>query len=494
MSSKIACISPNIVSQKGDVAGTGIPYFPFGLVYLATYLREQGRPIQFIDSFSEKPFQLKEHHGFLYQGLTPEEIVKRLEKDVEICILYAGQVYAHTSILEIAKLLKKKGKTVLVVENAQAVTAYSLQHAYKDFFAAGVDYLISGDPEPRIFGLLDVIEKNAKPESVDGLIWKNGEEVVLNEKKVFQDVDVLPFPDWSLLNLKNYWKIHYAHAPLSRKKYLPLLTSRGCPLVCAFCVTPATNGHKWRPRNAVNVVDEIEYNVKKYGVTEFHLEDLNPTVKKKRMVEISKEILKRNLIVDLKFASGTKAETYTIDTIRWMAKAGFSYFSISPESGSPRVLRLMKKYFDHDFALKQVREMNKLKTYSQACFVLGFPGETEEDLKMTQQYVKALTKAGVDEIALFIMTPVPGSQVYTSITKGYEDISRLTFTPSWRPEYKELAKWRKKIVLTFLWTKLLYHPINLFRQGLRVFIGNYKTKMEMTLNRLLKTHLLFKKT
>jgi radical SAM superfamily enzyme YgiQ (UPF0313 family) len=315
----------------------------------------------------------------------------------------------------------------------------------------------------------------------------------MNPKIKIQDVDKLPFPDWDLINLENYWNLGYAHAPLTEKKYLQILTSRGCPLICEFCVVPATNEKKWRPRSAKNVVDELEKYSKKYGVTEYHIEDLNPTVNRYRIIEICKLLIKRKLKLSLKFAAGTKAETFDINTIEWMAKAGFSYISISPESGSPRVLKLMRKYFNHEQALLQVKRMHELGIPSQACIVLGFPGETEEDLLLTKKYVKQLAKAGLDEVALFIMTPVPGSAVFDSVAPGYKNISELTFTPKWRKEYKNLVKWRMKILALFVATKAIHHPDKIIMNGVNLMNGRFKTKTEMTLNRIMKTHLLFKK-
>lgn len=491
---KITLISPNIVSQKGDVAGTGIPYVPISLVYLATYLKEKKQDIQFIDSFSENPFQVVEKRNFLFQGITPKQIKKRIETNTELIILYAGQVYAHESLLDIIKEVQTLNIPILIIENTQAVTAYSLRHAYKDFIELGVKYVLSGEAEPRIMDFLDLLKGKKKPNEVDGLIYqdKNG-KIKMNPKILIQDVDKLPFPDWDLEKIKNYWKLGYAHAPLTEKKYLPILTSRGCPLICQFCVVPATNEKKWRPRSPKNVVDELEFNHKKYGVREFHLEDLNPTVNRYRIIEICKEIIKRNLKLNLKFAAGTKAETFDLDTIEWMAKAGFSYISISPESGSPNVLKLMKKYFNHAQALKQIEKMHELGITSQACIVLGFPGETQKDLELTRKYVKALTKKGLDEVALFIMTPVPGSATYDKVVPDYKKISELTFTPSWRKEYKNLTMWRLKILKTFLVTRSIYHPVKLARQGVNFFSGRYRTKYEMTLRRIIKTHFKFKK-
>jgi len=389
--------------------------------------------------------------------------------------------------------VKKLNVPIVITENTQAVTAYSLQHAYKDFFSAGVDYVLSGEAEPRIDDFILMLNGKKKKSEVDGLIYKENGKIRMNPKIKFQDPDKLPFPDWDLVNLENYWKLGYAHAPLTEDKYLPILTSRGCPLLCNFCVVPATNAVKWRPRSAKNVVDELEKYSKKYGVKEFHIEDLNPTVDRKRIIEICKLILKRKLKLSLKFAAGTKAETFDLNTIDWMAKAGFNYISISPESGSPRVLRLMKKYFNHDQALEQVRKMHSLGITSQACIVLGFPGETEEDLKMTQDYVVKLARAGLDEVALFIMTPVPGSKAFDMVAPKYKNISELTFTPKWRKEYKDLVRWRMRILASFVATKSFFHPLKTSMNAVHMLTGNFRTKTEMTLFRILKTHLLLRK-
>jgi len=232
---------------------------------------------------------------------------------------------------------------------------------------------------------------------------------------------------------------------------------------------------------------------KKYGVHEIHIEDLNPTVNRYRIEDICKLIIKKKLKLMIKFAAGTKAETFDLKTIDWMAKAGFKYISISPESGSPRILKLMRKYFNHEEALKQVEKMHKLRITSQACFVLGFPDENDEDLKLTKQYVKRLARAGLDEIALFIMTPVPGSKAFDMVAPDYKDISQLTFTPKWRKEYKKLVKWRIKILIAYVSTKLIYHPFKLFMHLINFITGHFRTKLEMTLYRIFKTHFVIKK-
>jgi anaerobic magnesium-protoporphyrin IX monomethyl ester cyclase len=486
----LALINPNIVMQKDDFFGTGIPYMPVELAYTAAVLREKSIPFVLIDSFGQNPMKLTPEDGFFVQGLTNPEIIKQIPEDCSHIIVYCGLVVTFKRIISILGAIKQKyPKTPIVcLENTQQVTAFSMIEAAPKLLDAGADILLVGDPEERI---MDIIH-GKKLHTIKGLIFKEKKEVVKTERAPFiDDVDSLPFPAWDLFPLKNYWKLGYAHAPLTKKKYLPLLTSRGCPFGCRFCVIPATNIRRWKPRSPKNVVDEMEFWQRKLGIVEFHIEDLNPTIRKERMVDISKEILARKLQVTFKFGAGTKIETVDDETIDWMARAGLRYLSCSPESGSPKILKAMDKPFDHVRALQLIERLNKNHVTTQACFVLGFLDETEEDRKLTAQYVKKLVKAGIDEIALFIMTPIPGTYTFDKV-KGYDNYSQLTFSPKWRTEYKMLNSFRFRLYARFLFWKALYHPLKLFKQPLNFITHSFNTKMEMTAFRWLKLNVLSK--
>ena len=103
-------------------------------------------------------------------------------------------------------------------------------------------------------------------------------------KVIRQDIDKLGFPAWDLFPIKNYWKLVYSHAPI-KESYLPLLTSRGCPYNCEFCITPKMFGRIWRGRNAKNVVDEMEDCVS-LGIKEILVYDDTFTVDKQRVIDI----------------------------------------------------------------------------------------------------------------------------------------------------------------------------------------------------------------
>jgi len=491
----VTLINPNIVMQKGDFFGTGIPYMPITLSYLASFLREAKHNIQVIDAFGETPCKITDVGNYCIQGLSKKEVVERINRDTKYIIISAERLVAHDSIIEIIKEIKKElqEKKIFIIENSQAVTAYSLAKIANEFLNAGADFVVLGEPEYRVDKLIKQIEKGKITNDIDGLIYKKNNRVIAIKKEDFiKNLDDLPFPAWDLFPLENYWELGYSHAPLSNKRYLPLLTSRGCPYICTFCIIPDTNLQKWRARSAENVLEEIEYLAKKFKVYEFHIEDLNPTIRKERIIEICKGIIDRKLNICWKIGSGTKVETLDKNTIEWMAKAGCKYVSISPESGSKEILKSMKKPFEHNFALDMINHMEKLKIFSQACFVLGYPSETKKDLALTKRYIKLLVKKGVDEIALFILTPAPGSEVYGSMKKKPKKLSQLTFSPVWRRDYKFYHSYRIKVYLYFFLWKLIYNPIKLFKMAICLITRRFNTKIEMTLFRVVKIFLMMK--
>ncbi|MFH1780348.1 MAG: radical SAM protein [Candidatus Micrarchaeota archaeon] len=488
---KVAVVSPPLLSHNQDFFSSGIPYFPIGAAYLASTLREKGFEVSVVDAFGEAFNKIRDYKKkALIQGLKPEEVVKKIPSDVDWICFYAPLVTSHPLNLELIPVVKKafpKAKT-LVFENSQQVYAYALKEVYKEFLDLGVDFVVMGEPEERVVEVL-----NGKHSS-DGLAFVREGKQVLVPKKIFsviKELDALPYPAFDLFPLKNYWRMGYSHAPFSGK-YVPMLSSRGCPYGCKFCVIPATNQRLWRFRSAKSIVDEMQYWKEKLGVTDFHWMDLNPTVRKDRMIEMSKLILERGLKITFKFATGTKIETFDAETLEWMAKAGCVYISFSPESGSPRVLKLMDKPFSHEHALKMTRRMNELRVYSQACFVLGFPGETKDDLKQSWNYLKELTKAGLDEASLFIEAPVPGAEATPSLPGEVTDLADVTFSPTFRPDFKSLSSFRNNLYNHFFYWKLRYYPLKVLKSFFNVLRRRFDIKMEMTFWRLLKVKFLYR--
>jgi radical SAM superfamily enzyme YgiQ (UPF0313 family) len=484
----IVFINPNLVVQRNDPFTTGIVYMPIGLAYATAAVRDAGYPVHVIDAFAECPELGRKRGKFTTFGLSESDVLARIPSDAQAVFVFAINLTNHLAATHIVYAIKRDRPNipVIILENTQAVTAYALQHVMTEFFEAGADYVLTGEPEKRAIRLIQVLTGEGSETAlreIDGLGFP---EFYSPPKTFIQDLDSIPFPAWDLFPLDNYWRLRFAHGPQSTARYLPLLTSRGCPYPCRFCVVPATNQQKWRARSAINVVDEIEYYVNTFQVREFHIEDLDPTISDQRIRDIAGEIMRRELDIIWKIVAGTKVETIrTEETVDIMAESGCRYISISPETGSPRVLKLMKKPFDLDHAVKLVKRMSQVGIRTQACFVLGFPGEGPEDLRKTWDLAHDLTRKGVDEIALFIITPVPGSAIFEEF-KGYTSLSEMNFTPTWREDYDDLSRFRLRLYAYFLLWKLRYHPFKILRQPFNFLRRRYDTKMEMVPYRALR--------
>lgn len=487
---KVALINPNIVSQKVDLSGSGIPYMPIGLAYLASYLRSQGHEVQVIDAFGEAPERVQNRGSYYIQGLTPKEVIERILSNTDIIGFYAHLTVTHSMLLEIIKLAKKYFPSLpfIVLENINKVNAYSLRHVYEDFFKADVDYVVLGYLERRTQRLIEAINTGVSDITIDGIIVRNNSSKVIPPEDFNKDenLDDLPFPAWDLFPLQNYWRLGYAHGPLTSDKYLPLLTSRGCPYNCGFCILPEVSNRRWKARSAENIIKEIVFFQQKYGIEEFHIEDPNPTINKERIKKFCNLLIERDIHIKWKLAQGTKVESLDEEIIDLMAKAGCNYISVSPESGSQRVLRLMDKPVNHAHTMNMVKLMKQKGIYTQACFVLGYPGESHDDLNYTARLVRKLARIGIDEIALFIITPMPGSRIFHQRHRNFISLEQLTFTPKWRSDYKKLAVFRKMLYCQYIAIKFLFHPFRLMGYGWALLTGNFQTKVEMTLYRKLK--------
>lgn len=477
----VTLVNPNLVVQRNDPFTTGIIYMPIGLASVAASLRAAGVHVTVIDAFAEAPAQVRRRGPFNLFGLQAEDVAARVPTDTIVLFVYAINLTNHVATIDIVRQLKATHPTVpiVVLENTQAVTAYALNVVAGEFYDAGADFILTGEGERRALRVAQAIASGAHAAELREIDGLGGPGFHVPPLGPIQDLDALPFPAWDLFPLQNYWSIGHAHGPLSSARYLPMLTSRGCPYPCRFCVVPATNAMTWRARSASNVVDEMaEYSVR-FGVTEFHIEDLNPTISDSRIREICHEMIRRDLKLIWKIAAGTKVESIKDeDTVDLMARAGCRYVSISPETGSERLLALIRKPFNLRHAIRIVKRMNTVGIRSQACFVLGFPGETAEDLRMTRALARELTRVGVDEIALFIVAPVPGSAI-ADAWHGYTSLSELNFSPTWRTDYQALNRFRLHLYASFLLWKVMFHPLHVVRQALNFLRRRFDTKMEM---------------
>jgi anaerobic magnesium-protoporphyrin IX monomethyl ester cyclase len=490
----VTIIIPSIIVHDND-PHTGIPFMPHMAAYLASSLKKKFFNVDIIDCLGINSSKVRRFNDFTLIGIDENEVLSRIKNNSKFIFIYCRTIEDLFSVEKILESIKKEtNKKVFLFENIQTTNSFSLRKINKYLFDLGADGLIFGEPEITSIEVLKFL-LNQRDDSIPDFAYKkNNGEIKINNNKFFnKELDKLNFPDWESFQLDGYWQLGFAHPPIKKNiKFLPIITSRGCPYRCKFCVSPTLNP-TWRGRSAKNVVDEMEYFSKKMDIKDFHVSDLDPTVNDKRTKEICNEIINRKLDIEWKIAQGTKIETIkSYETLDLLKNSGLKFFSFSPESGSAKLMKKLNKPFDYKKGIKIVKYLNKLKIRTQACFIIGTPDEQFLDKIKSLIYCIKLTIKGVDEIAVFIYSPIPGSELADRIT-GYKHFSELTRTPKWRKDIFRLKIYRFTMYFSFLFTKLIFKPLKLIGNLQRIFNRNFETKMEMSVYKIFKLYQLYKK-
>jgi radical SAM superfamily enzyme YgiQ (UPF0313 family) len=477
-------ISPRIAVQKGDFLGSGIPYWPVEMAVLAAFLRARGHDVRVIDLFGSNPRRLEDMGDHYLQGSSIESPLAALgPRPPDAAIVYALSYMSHSDVLAIARALKGAGhRRVCVLENSLAVTGYALPPLATAFFKSGVDALLCGE----VYWNWEEIEtflRDSGGGSTPANVLSERSRADASVTRVYPEKPSYPVPAWDLFQPENYWRLPYAHGP-GRVRYLPMLTSRGCPMACDFCVTPATNDRRWRARAPSEVVEEILDLRDWFGVRHFQVEDLNPCIDAARWEEICRLLVEREANVFFYFVSGTRAESIKLEQVPRLARAGCRYVSISPESGSPDVLAAMGKTFNYDHGIELVRACRRHGIVTQACFLAGHPAETDEDHRASCAYLRSLVRAGLDEVAVFGVSPLPGSALSSRGNVPVEAAGLRSFSPRERADWQTVARRRREMTSIFVREKLK-RGLDLWRMAWRSLFGTPRTKLENLPRRIL---------
>ena len=243
-----------------------------------------------------------------------------------------------------------------------------------------IDLLVVGEGELAFSRLLSGTATN-------GLVFRHGSKIVdLGDSDIVDNLDELPFPDYSLVDLGRYQE-HLSYAYNHRRQGV-LLTSRGCPFLCTYCNTFA--GKTARLRSAENVVAEMEQMSNEHAINDFYVVDDIFNMDRKRTAAIFRKIIDLRKNWHLYFVNGLRADIMTRELVDLMADAGTAWVTYAVESGSPRIQKLVKK----DMRLAKAAE---IINYSQdrgmvvnVNTMYGFPTETAADAQLTLDYLAQL--------------------------------------------------------------------------------------------------------
>ena len=495
MSIKTTLINPQQIFSKGQVAAGLTP--PLGIAYLSSFLLAHDYPIQIIDALGEDPYEINPFKkGSFLRGLKTSEVIRRIDSDTHLVGISNLFSFAYPAVEVLCQEIRKaypEKKIVLGGPHPSALYDEILKNIPE------VDFIVIGEGEESLLGLLDYLDGKLELNDLSGLATRDesGNITVLNSSKRIKNLnqDNIPFPARHLLPMENYIQAQEGHGPTSGR-WTSILSSRGCPYGCTFCESRRT---VWIARTPMDIVDEMEYCLREWGINEFHFEDDNMTINKERLIGICDEIIGRGLKIKWQTPNGIRASVTDSEMLTKMRESGCLHITLAPETGSERVLHeVIEK--GKDFDLTQLKECgalaHNLGLKVAAYFIIGLPGETRQEVQETIKYAKELAKCGVDEVAFGLFIPLPGTPLWEVSKKKNQEmdfldllaVGDLNKAVSWNDEInaEELNSLRLKAYFSFHLTRMIYHPLLFVKSFVNVLLNIEETKTERTLLQFLK--------
>ncbi len=354
--------------------------------------------------------------------------------------------------------------------DAQAVTMVGGPHPSgapietMEFFYRDLDFAFGGEAEIGLPLLLERIERGTEPKEIKdipGLIWRQGKRVIVNDKIYVQDLDKLGMPAWDLIHPETYPESQ--HGAFYRKfPIAPLMLTRGCPFSCTFCMAHLVSGKKLRKRSAEHVLEEMKILYNEHGIREFHIIDDNFTMNKEYAKSFLCKLIDSGLDISWAVPNGIRADTLDEEMLDLMKQSGLYLISIGIESGSDRILELMKKSVTTEEIRKRVKLIRRAGLEAAGFFILGFPSETKEEMEATIRFSLDMDLLRAN---FFTYLPFPGTESYQQLLDNDEirkvDWDRFYFMNAayvpggmTRKQLKNLQ--RKAFFRFFLRPKILY--------------------------------------
>jgi len=280
-----------------------------------------------------------------------------------------------------------------------------------------VDYVLTGEAEKTFPQLLDRLAAKEDVSDIAGLVVKHQNVIKKNPSLKLNDLDQIEFPDYEAINLKAYLRKGYRYYS-KNKLNAPVWFTRGCPYRCKFCTAPLINGQLMRMHTTQYAINWIKLLYHKHGIRHINIIDDNFTFYADYTEDFCQAIIKENLKgLTLSTANGIRAQRTGYKTLKLMKDAGWYEVTIAPESGSRRVLKLMKKDQDPDMWPSKVEEIHKAGLAAHAAIMVGYPGETTEDIKITEDFIR---KCKFDTFGIQYFQPLPGTPIYDDLVKDGE--------------------------------------------------------------------------
>lgn len=364
-----------------------------GLGYLAAWTRKAGHDITLIDPNNAK--------------LSRDELHARLSElkpDVVGIKLFTQDLSSARLTIQFVK--EQLPNAVLVVGGAHpsAVPEQVLVTLPE------VDFAFKGEAELGFTRFLEFLGGTCAAQDVPGFIWRDGDAIRVNEQVFLKNLDELGIPAWDLIDPRDYSDT----AETFRKAFpaAPISITRGCPFPCTYCAGHIISGKPIRSRSIDHVLNEMSYLMSEFGVKEFNIVDDNFTHNRAVVEAFCQGIIDRGWHIHWSGSTGIRLDSLDEHLLELMRRSGCYSFYVGIESGSQRILDLMKKRLTLEQIRQGVQMINRSGIDVSGFFIIGYPGETRQDILDTIAFAAQLP---LFKAHFFHFTALPATEAYETL-------------------------------------------------------------------------------
>jgi radical SAM superfamily enzyme YgiQ (UPF0313 family) len=359
------------------------PLFPpIGLAYMAAVLEQNGFEVKIMDC----PVCEINH----------EQLKAELTSFEPTLIGITSMTPMIPSALKSARVAEEACPDAKVIMGGPHATFADKQILTEE---AAVDIVVRGEGEETLLELAQHSPKLEKLHEIKGITFRKNDQIIQTPDRPFiQNLDELPRPAYKYIPIEKY--------RIQGERLLPIMTSRGCPFQCSFCVASQMFGAKFRARNPKNVLDEMEWLRDEYGAEGIAFQDDTLTFDRKRILEICDGIIERK--IRLPWGCGTRADTVTKEILAKMRTAQCNEVCFGVESGCQRIRDALKKKVSTEQCENAIKWAKEAGIFVTVSVILGYPGEIKETLQQTLDFVRRVEP---DDVWLCHATPYPGTEL-----------------------------------------------------------------------------------
>ncbi len=403
----------NLASERDNWE---IMMVPLGLQYLSAALKKR---------FGESVEILVGDMGLIPRQTPLDQVARAYLQDVRPDVVglrgFSNQAEMYHVV---AREAKRARPDALVIAGGPHAATLSMSL----FNDEDIDLIVPLEGEVTLPEVIHRLFDGGNVRDVPGVAWcEGGEKRFAPARPLIDDLDALPFPDYSDIDLDAYQQFKTMTGLRPKGKATSLFTTRGCFFRCTYCHDHF--GKRVRKRSLDNVIAEMEWLMSTRGVTEFQIIDDIFNADRPRAIELFDRIVKLGWRIHLAFPNGLRGDMLTEEFIAAAKEAGAYHWALAIESASPRIQKLVKKHNKLDRLMNAIELSDRYGVFTSTFTMFGFPTETREEMQMTVDYLLA---SRAHSALMFQVQPYEGTEIRDQVgalTSGVME-GELTFSPA----------------------------------------------------------------